>query len=307
MRPVVGIDLGGTKTAAALVAPDGTLGVRVEAPTPAAEGPDAVLDVVAGLVARVAGDSPIGGVGIGTAGIVDAAGRVVSATETFAGWVGTDLVAGVGARLPAPVPIRVYNDVDAHLLGEAWQWAARGHSSVLMVAVGTGVGGALLIDGRLVRGAHGAAGEVGHMPAVGAEGLRCPCGRYGHLEALAAGPAIARGYRAAGGTTADGTEADARVVFGLAERGDPLAAAVVQAAAAGLGRAIAGLVTTIDPGCVVIGGGVAEAGEPWWRPLREAFRSELVAAFATPLVKAQLGVSAAVLGAARGLFDDEGA
>lgn len=302
MKPVVGIDLGGTKTAAALVAPDGTLGVRVEAPTPAAEGPDAVLDVVAGLVARVAGDAAIGGVGIGTAGIVDAAGRVVSATETFAGWVGTDLVAGVGARLPAGVPIRVYNDVDAHLLGESWRGAARGHASVLMVAVGTGVGGAVLIDGRLVRGAHGAAGEIGHVPAVGAEGLRCPCGRYGHLEALAAGPAIARGYR-----LATGNSCDARGVLALAEDGDAAADAVVLAAAAGLGRAIAGLVTTVDPGCVVIGGGVAEAGELWWRPLREAFRAELVAGFATPLVKAELGVSAAVLGAARGLFDDEGA
>lgn len=301
MRPVVGIDLGGTKTAAALVAPDGTLGVRLEAPTPAAEGPDAVLDVVAGLVMRVAGEAAVGGVGIGTAGIVDAAGRVVSATETFAGWVGTDLVAGLGARLPEPVPIRVYNDVDAHLLGEAWRGAARGHSSALMVAVGTGVGGALLIDGRLVRGAHGAAGEIGHVPTVGAEGLRCPCGRYGHLEALAAGPAIACNYQ-----LATGNVADARAVFGLAGRGDPTAVFVIDAAAAGLGRAIAGLVTTIDPSCVVIGGGVAEAGELWWRPLREAFRSELVAAFATPLVKAELGVSAAVLGAARGLFDDEG-
>ena len=301
MKPVVGIDLGGTKTAAALVAPDGTLGVRVAAPTPAAEGPGAVLDVVAGLVARVAGDTPIGGVGIGTAGIVDAAGRVVSATETFTGWVGTDLVAGLAGRLSRPVPIRVYNDVDAHLLGEAWRGAARGRDSALMVAVGTGVGGALLIDRRLVRGAHSAAGELGHLPAVGAEGLRCPCGRPGHLEALAAGPAIARGYRAAGGTAAD-----ARAVFALAGDGDPAAIAVVDAAATGLGRAVAGLVTTIDPACVVIGGGVAEAGELWWRPLREAFRSELVAAFATPLVKAELGVSAAVLGAARGVFDDEG-
>ena len=300
MRPVVGIDLGGTKTAAAMVAADGTLGVRAEAPTPAAEGPDAVLAVVAGLVARVAGETPIGGVGIGTAGIVDAAGRVISATETFTGWVGTDLVAGLSARLPRSVPIRVYNDVDAHLLGEAWCGAARGHSSVLMVAVGTGVGGALLIDGRLVRGAHGAAGEIGHVPAVGADGLRCPCGRYGHLEALAAGPSIARSY-----LLATGKSVDAPGVLTLARRGDPDAAAVVRAAAVGLGRAIAGLVTTIDPSCVVIGGGVAEAGELWWRPLREAFRAELVAGFATPLVKAELGVAAAVLGAARGLFDDD--
>lgn len=300
MKPVVGIDLGGTKTAAALVAPDGTLGVRVEAPTPAAEGPEAVLDVVAALVAEVAGDAPIGGVGVGTAGIVDAAGRVISATETFAGWVGTDLVAGLDARLPSRVPILVYNDVDAHLLGEAWRGAARGHSSALMVAVGTGIGGALLIDGRLVRGAHGAAGELGHMPAVGAEGLRCPCGRYGHLEALAAGPAIARSYLLVTGDSADG-----RGVLELARHGDPDADAVVRAAATGLGRAIAGLVTTIDPSCVVIGGGVAEAGELWWRPLREAFRAELVAGFATPLVKAELGVAAAVLGAARGLFDDD--
>ena len=302
MKAVVGIDLGGTKTAAALVVADGTVGVRAEAPTPAAEGPDAVLDVVARLVARVAGDAAPGGVGIGTAGIVDAAGRVVSATETFAGWVGTDLVAGLGARLPARgTPIRVYNDVDAHLLGEAWLGAARGHTSALMVAVGTGVGGALLIGGRLVRGAHGAAGEIGHVPTAGAEGLRCPCGRFGHLEALAAGPAIARSYR-----LATGNAADARGVFGLAEAGDPAAESVVRTAAAGLGRAIAGLVTTIDPSCVVVGGGVAEAGELWWRPLREAFRNELVEAFATPLAKAELGVSAAVLGAARGLFDDEG-
>lgn len=297
MKPLVGVDLGGTKTAAALVHEDGRTGDRVAAPTPASQGPRAVLDRVAELVTLVAGDTEIGGVGVGTAGIVNA-GRVISATDTFADWVGTDLVAGLKQRLPRAARVWVCNDVDAHALGEAWQGAARGHDSVLMVAVGTGVGGALLTQGRLWQGARGAAGEIGHVPTPGAEGLRCPCGREGHLEALAAGPAIAAGYRRAAGA-----EADSRRVMALATAGDATALSVVRAAADGLGRAVAGLVTCFDPSCVVVGGGVAEAGSVWWEPLEATLRAELVPAFdGLPLVKAELGVTAAVLGAARGLF-----
>ena len=303
MKSVVGVDLGGTKTVAALVEPDGTRGPAVQAATPAADGPGAVLDVVAALVREAAGEAEIGGVGIGTAGIVNGAGTVVSATETFSGWVGTDLVAGLRRRLPVAGRVAVINDVDAHLLGEAWLGAARGHSSALMVAVGTGVGGALLVNGRLWRGARGAAGELGHVPAPGAEGMHCPCGRLGHLEALAAGPGIARAYRAA-----SGTDSDSRQVFALAGSGDPTATEVVRAAAAGLGRAVAGLVTTFDPGCVVVGGGVAEAGGPWWPTVVESCRHELVDAFADlPLQRAELGAGAEVLGAAREVFEHEGA
>lgn len=298
MMPVVGVDLGGTKTAAALVGPDGAPGRRLEAPTPAADGPEAVLDTVAELVLRVGGTAPLAGVGIGTAGIVDASGRIISATETFADWVGTDLVAGLRRRL-GEVAVAVVNDVDAHALGEAWIGAARGRSSMLMVAVGTGVGGALVIDGRLWRGAHSAAGELGHVPVPGAEGLRCACGRPGHLEALAAGPAIEREYARLTGSPVSGP-----VVAARAMAGDRAALAVIRAAATGLGRAIAGLVTTVDPECVVVGGGVAQAGDVWWEPFEATCRAELVEAFTgLPIVPAELGQAAALVGAARAVFE----
>lgn len=303
MIPVVAVDLGGTKTAAALVAGDGSLGEVLRAPTPAAAGPDAVLDTVTGLVVSVldsAGVRDVAGVGIGAAGVVDGAGRIVSATETFASWVGTDIVAGVRKRLGrgADWPVAVRNDVDAHALGELWLGAGRGSDSMLMVAVGTGVGGAVVVDGRLWRGAHNFAGEIGHVPVPGAEGLRCPCGRDGHLEALAAGPAIARRYGALAGVPADSAE-----VVRLAALGDPVAHEVVTAAAAGLGRAVAGLVTSLDPECVVVGGGVAGAGELWWRALLDTCRAELVDALsAVPIRPAELGAAAPLLGAALAAF-----
>jgi glucokinase len=291
----VGVDLGGTKSAVALVGPDGSLGPRLEEPTPAGSGPDAVLDVVSKLVLAAAGDESLAGVGVGTAGIVDGSGRVVSATDTFADWVGTDLVAGLRHRLPDAGPIAVINDVDAHLLGEAWLGAARGWTSAVMVAVGTGVGGAVLVNGRLWRGHRFAAGEIGHIPVPGAEGRRCPCGRAGHLEALAAGPAMERAYHQATGAAIDG-----RQLFARASSGDPTAAAVVRAGAEGLGRAIAGLITAFDPEGVVIGGGVARSGAIWWEPLVATCRSELVSAFhGIRIEAAELGPDAAILGAAK--------
>jgi len=299
VNPVVGVDLGGTKTAVALVRSDGSIGPRLESPTPAGSGPDAVLDLVSELVLAAADGAPLAGVGVGTAGIVNGAGQIISATDTFAGWVGTDVVAGLQRRIAGSGEVVVINDVDAHLLGEAWLGAARGWTSALMVAVGTGVGGAIMMDGRLWRGRRFAAGEIGHVPVPGAEGLRCPCGRDGHLEALSAGPALERAYCAA-----TGLRIDARQVFARAGAGDQAAATVVRAGAEGLGRAIAGLVTALDPDGVVIGGGVADSGPLWWQPLQDTCRAELVSAFsAVPILPARLGVDAPILGAARSVLE----
>ena len=301
---VVGVDLGGTKTSAALVTPDGDVGQVTTLPTPAAEGPDAVLDTVAHAIrsALLASDaSPaLVGVGIGTAGAVDAGtGRIVSATSTFRDWVGTDLRAGIRSRL-GPVAVEVRNDVDAHALGEAWRGAAGAASTFLMVAAGTGIGGAVTIDGRLRTGAHHVAGELGHVPTPGAEGLACPCGRTGHLEALAAGPAIHRGYLARGGSP---HATDTRAVFALAATGDRAALAAIEAAASGLGRAMAGLVTTLDPDAVVVGGGLAESGPLWWGPFEDALRAELIPVLADiPVLPAAAGQSAAIIGAARAVY-----
>ncbi|MDO5534930.1 MAG: ROK family protein [Propionibacteriaceae bacterium] len=293
---VVGVDLGGTKTAAARVGPDGAVGPLAINPTPAGDGPDTVLDTVAATVLQASQGAMPTAVGIGAAGAIDEHGTVVSSTDTFRGWVGTDIASGLRARL-GDLPVRVINDVDAHAVGEAWQGAAAGARSALVVAVGTGVGGALLLDGRLHVGAHHLAGEIGHIPTVGAEDLLCPCGRLGHLEALAAGPAIHRRYRALGGSP---EVADTVEVFKAATEGDGIALRVIRAAATGLGRTLAGQITCLDPDVVVISGGLAEAGPLWWEPLEATVRSELVEALAgIPIRPAQLGPVAAILGAAR--------
>lgn len=303
----VGVDLGGTKIAVAVVAPDGTMGEVITAPTPALAGGEAVLDAVASLIAlAVEGADGVAGVGVGTAGVVDATrGSIISATDTFASWVGTDVAAGLRARLgwDDARAVEVRNDVDAHALGEAWLGAGRGRSSMLMVAVGTGVGGAVVLDGRLWTGAHHVAGEMGHIPTPGAEGLRCPCGAEGHLEAVAAGPAIERAYASVARETLPGPQ-----IMALAATGAEPARRVVAEAAVALGRAIAGLATVLDPECVVIGGGVARAGEEWWGPLRDACRGEVVPVLKNlAIMPAALGPEAAILGAARTVFDAVGA
>ncbi|MFD4261563.1 ROK family protein [Streptomyces sp. NPDC058534] len=301
---VVGVDLGGTKIAAATVDADGTLGRVHTTPTPATDGPAAVLDAVASLVRGVlaAAGTGLRALGVGAAGVIDSGrGVVVSATETFPGWPGTDIAGGLRERL-APLAaedgfvVVVENDVDAHAAGETWRGAAAGARSVLLVAVGTGVGAAVVLDGRLLRGAHHLAGEAGHLPVPGAEGLRCPCGRTGHLEAVGAGPSIHRRYLALGG---DPAAPDARDVVARAVGGDDLAARVVRAAGEAVGRAIAGIVTVLDPEVVVVGGGVAEAGGLWWSALEGALRSEVVDVLADlPVVPAALAGEAAIVGAA---------
>ncbi|MGO1177927.1 ROK family protein, partial [Cellulosimicrobium funkei] len=174
-----------------------------------------------------------------------------------------------------------------------------------LVAVGTGVGGAVVLDGRPLRGAHHVAGELGHVPVPGAELLRCPCGRTGHLEAIGAGPAVHRRYLALGG---DATSPDTRDVVARADAGDELAASVVRDAARAVGRAVAGVVTVLDPEVVVVGGGMAGAGDLGWSALEDALRAEVVDVLADlPLRPAALGNVAAVVGAARGawnLLDD---
>ncbi|UJP41571.1 ROK family protein [Cellulomonas palmilytica] len=306
---VVGVDVGGTKIAAATVDRAGRLGPLVQRPTNAARGPQAVLDAVAEAVHAVVADDPrpLAAVGIGTAGVVDVTrGVIVSATSTFPHWVGTRVRDEVALRLRAASrteagpAVHVENDVDAHAAGESWLGAARGASSALLVAVGTGVGGAVVLDGRTWRGAHHVAGEIAHVPVPGAELLPCTCGRAGHLEAIGAGPAIHRRYLALGG---DPASPDTRDVVARAEAGEPLAARVVHDAATVVGRAIAGVASVLDPEVVVVSGGVAQARGTWWQALQDAVRAEVVDALADlPVRLAELGGAAPVVGAARGAW-----
>ncbi|ACQ82012.1 ROK family protein [Beutenbergia cavernae DSM 12333] len=310
---VVGVDLGGTKTAAGVVDASGRAGELLSRPTPASAGPDAVLDAVAALVgevleraARGSEGARLGGVGVGSAGVLDAvSGCVLSATDSMPGWAGTDVAGGLRERLAdrgvPPPALTVRNDVDAHARGETWVGAGAGASSAVVVAVGTGIGGSIVTDGRVWSGAHSVAGEIGHVPVPGAEHLRCACGRMGHVEAIGAGPGLLRHYLSLGGDT--GT-ADARAVVGRAANGDALARRAVEESASAVGRMVAGLVTTLDPEVVVVAGGLAGAGEQWWTPMEQAARGELIGVLReVPLRPAMLGAGAAVVGAARDVWE----
>ena len=171
-----------------------------------------------------------------------------------------------------------------------------GAAGVLMVAVGTGVGGAVVLDGRVHHGARFLAGEMGHMPSGPAGAEPCTCGRTGHLEAVAAGPQIARRYREATGAGVTG----AQEVERLANAGDAVARRVYREAAVALGEAIAAVVTVLDPERVIVSGGLARSGEVWWGPLRETVRAEVLDLVAADLeiVPAALGTTAPIVGAA---------
>ncbi|MCP2328713.1 glucokinase [Hamadaea flava] len=290
---VLGIDIGGTKTAVAAVDRDGrTYATRV-APTPAAEGAAAILEVAARLADEVRHDvgGSVSAAGVGAPGVVDARrGVVVSATDLLRGWAGTPIVDLLSQRLC--LPVAVDNDVRAAGLGEARYGAGRTAGFAVVVAVGTGIGAAVIREGVLLPGSCGVAGHLGHIPVPGTGDDLCSCGRSDHLEAAAAGPAILRAAHRAGLAATTTIE-----VMALAET-DPQAAAVVTNAATVLGRALGGVVNLLDPDAIVVGGGVAEAGGVWWRPLRAAFDAELLPPAAPALVPATLGTQAGVIGAA---------
>jgi glucokinase len=304
MRYVVGVDLGGTKTAAGVVGEDGSVLVQGQIPTKNRDGGEAILDATAVLVRflmdRAAGQgATVDAVGVGSAGVINAAeGTVVSATDAILDWTGTHITAGLQARLG--LPAAVVNDVHAHAMGEAWLGAAAGTATSLMVAFGTGVGGSFVVNGQPLLGHHFAGGHVGHFASPFAlhrgVPLPCSCGHAGHVEAVASGPAVRAAYVREGGSAG---LADTRAVFDAARLGDELALSVISRGARAAGQAVGGLANILDPEVVVISGGLADAGELWWPVMERTLRAELLAPLAgVPVVRASLGNAAAVVGAA---------
>ncbi|GAA1698881.1 ROK family protein [Microcella alkalica] len=303
---VLAVDIGGTKTAAALVDRDGSILASSLAATRADEGPDAVVSVIADLAQQLRSALPGAralGIGIGTAGVVDvAAGRIIGSTDTFRDWTGTPLADLVAQRMggllggDGPVVVEVQNDVDAHALGESRYGAARGAASALVVAVGTGVGGAIVLDGSVHRGARHVAGDIGHVPVPGAEHLACTCGRSGHLEAIGSGPGVVAHFVSLGGEPAIRT---ARGVAEAAERGDERAIRALEGSATAVGRALAGAAALLDPERVVLLGGVTGAGPRWWSAMSAGFLAERIHALSGLAPEpGELGGDAGLLGAA---------
>jgi glucokinase len=304
---IVAADLGGTNIRTGLVI-EREVQWSERVPTPAAEGAEVVLAALAQAVARAVDRARSEGivvvaVGVGTAGVVDSErGTVTSATDIIPGWTGAQVGRVIGAV--TGLPVAVLNDVHAHALGEALAGAGRGHRHVLMVTVGTGIGGAQVVDGAIVSGAHGVAGHIGHVPVAQAAGVRCPCGKIGHVEGVASGIALPARFAAAGGR--EGLTASE--IIRLAEHGEGdsavaddwrIAREVVDSAADGVGDAIGGVVNVLDPSCVILGGGMAVSGTRWWQRTTSAVASQLLLSVDRhPVVAPALGEHAALVGAA---------
>lgn len=292
--PAIGIDIGGTKIAAGIVQQHGTVTRVVRAATPS-EGGQAVLDTAADLVRELTAQDDVAGIGVGAPGIIDPIHGVVrSATDIVPGWAGVAVCAGLRRR--TGLPVAVDNDVRAMALGESAAGAGKDRTDVLHVSVGTGIGGALVRSGRLVRGGHGSTGEIAHLLVPAAGRIPCGCGRHDHLEAVAAGPAIAAEYTARSGST---EMIDLPDVVSRMRAGDHHARTAITTAATLLGRCLAGVVTAFDLDAVIIGGGAAQIGADFLRPLTTALDGEVrPPGRAAPVLPATLGTHAPIIGAA---------
>lgn len=302
--PTVGIDIGGTKALGVRLAPDGAVLAERRAETPAASF-EAIVATAAELADALDDDgSPLG---IGVAGYVDRAG-VVRTSPNLSGLVDAPLREALAAASGRRVVVD--NDANAAAVGEAAFGAATGAGDVLLVTLGTGIGGGLVLGGSLYRGANGGAGEIGHF-TVDPSGPMCACGEPGHWEALASGTAFgALGRERALAGSAPGlvarTGGDAGAVTGetvgeAAAAGDADAIAVVVEYAERVAIGLAGLAAILDPATVVIGGGVCALGEILLTPLRAAFLDHVEGGDRRPAVRivgASLGPRAGAIGAA---------
>ncbi|MFJ7987187.1 ROK family protein [Streptomyces sp. NPDC096351] len=297
---VVALDIGGTKIAGALVDGAGRIRVRGRRPTPAREDGETVMAAVEEVLAELA-VSPLwesaAAVGIGSAGPVDAHRGTVSPVNV-PGWRDFPLVERVH-KAAGGRPVTLVGDGVAMTAAEHWLGAARGHDNALCLVVSTGVGGGLVLDGRLHPGPTGNAGHIGHI-AVDLDGEPCACGGRGCVERIAGGPHIARRALENGWRPGPGGDASAAAVAAAAHAGDPVALASFERAAQALAAGIAATATLVEIDIAVVGGGVAGAGEVLFAPLRRFLAAYATLDFVRDLtvVPALTGTDAGLLGAA---------
>ena len=300
----IGIDVGGTRTAVVRIDASGAVLARATRPTPADDQEATVAGMIEAARGVMADD--VRAVGISAAGLVDRKGVMRFAPNLA--WRDVDLVGRVGSALG--LPASADNDNTAAAWGEFRLGSGRGCRDMLLVGVGTGIGGGIVVDGRLFRGAHGFAAEIGHI-IVEPGGPLCGCGNHGCWEQVASGTTITREGRAAvrrhaHSLIAELVHGDPDLVTGElvtegARRGDAAARGILMEVGHRLGEGIAGLVNVLDPEVVVVGGGAAEAGDLLLEPARAAFRNAVIASDRrpeVPLLEAELGNDAGGIGAA---------
>jgi glucokinase len=317
--PVVAVDLGGSKIAVAIISDDYRMLARERRPTLAEEGVDSVINRVISSVRQIINSgnislSQLGGISLAAAGAIDSQRRIITLSPNLPGWRDIPL----GSIIEERLGIRTWllNDANAAALGEHHLGAGRGVDNLIYLTIGTGIGGAIIIDGKLYTGACGSAGEIGHM-TIEVNGPRCDCGNFGCLEALASGRAIAREAknRLSAGGRSSLTEAvagkvediTAKEVATAAQQGDALANDVIKHIATYLGVGMVNLVNIFNPEMIVVGGGVASMGGLLLEPARQVVKERAfpVSAAAVRIVTTELGNDAGLLGAAHFAFKHE--
>jgi len=309
MSLTVGVDVGGTKVLGGVVDATGKVLATSRRDTPR-EGGYALTKTIAEVSLELMQEYSITSVGVSAAGFVSSDRKTMLATPNIADWNGAQLDVELTKLIGLPVVIE--NDANAAAWGEAKFGAGRNQAQMIMLTIGTGVGGGIVINNELYRGAFGIAAEFGHLRVV-PEGHLCGCGARGCLEqyasgsalrrhareAISASPDLARNLLARGDGTIDGLTGQA--ITDAAREGDAVALAAFQTTAQHLGAGIASLAVLLDPSCVVIGGGVIDAGEILLAPTREAMKRYMPFAGKHPypeIVAAELGNEAGLVGAA---------
>jgi glucokinase len=305
MAVTIGVDVGGTKIAGGVVDGDGKIVAEGRVHTPAEDSEAAVravVDIVTRLRSR---HSDAAAVGVSAAGFISADRGTVLFAPNMA-WRDLQLRRLLESQLDLPVVVE--NDANAAAWGEFTHGSAKDSHDLLLVAVGTGVGGGLVVDGELVRGRFGIAAEVGHLRVV-PQGHPCGCGQLGCLEQYASGSALVRwarervqpGDRLLAEADGDLDAVDGPLITRLAQEGDDLCIGLLGELGRWLGEGIASLAAVLDPGLVVVGGGVGEAGDLVMKPVQDAFAATLPATDNRPHAQiriASLGNEAAIIGAA---------
>jgi glucokinase len=308
MGLTIGVDIGGTKIAAGVVDERGQILSRARRESPATDAEQIETTVVA-LVRDLAREHNVEAVGIGAAGFVDRARSTVLFAPNLA-WRGEPLKADLERRIDLPVVVE--NDANAAAWGEFAFGAGADVEDLLLVTVGTGVGGGIVLGGQLHRGSGGVAAEIGHIRVV-PDGRPCGCGNLGCWEQYASGTALVRGARRAAElepsaaaallTRAEGKASNISgpMITEAARAGDRFALTQLESVATWLADGIATLVAVLDPAVVAVGGGVAEAGDLLVDPLKRRFSAQLTGREHRPepsIRIAQLGVDAGIIGAA---------
>ncbi|MFC5700680.1 ROK family glucokinase [Cohnella faecalis] len=309
----VGVDIGGTAIKVGICSAKGDLLHTFEGPTGTEQGTQKILANIAGYARRIVEESPydweqVAGVGIGIAGFIDMAKGFIKFSPNLP-LDNVPLKDILEAELNKKV--RVNNDANVAALGEAWGGAGRGVHSCVLYTLGTGVGGGIVVNGRLIEGFSGMGGELGHMSIVpDLEAIQCGCGKMGCLETVSsatgiirmAHDAVSRGDRT---TLADVENIMAKEVFDAAKNGDEVAQRIVSRAAYYIGKSMATVAVVVNPQRFIIGGGVSKAGEFLFEQIRTVFHKYALdkAQEGVDIVAAELGNNAGVVGAAGLLLD----